>query len=224
MVFFEKSQPAPTCLEHEKTKAKGDYKCGDVLPRLKSDFKNKCYICELKKPTNINVEHFIPHKGDKDLKFDWDNLFWSCSHCNNTKLDKYDNILNCTDANHKVEENLRYKFKPFPLEKVEIEPLDNSDKIINTKELLLAVYNGTTTPLKKLESANLRNKLLEEIKLFQQNLIDYFNDTNDANDKAYFLRKIKRHLNTASSFTAFKRWIVRENEGLFNEFKQYLEP
>ena len=106
MLFFEKSQPAPACLKIEKKKANGDYKCGDVLPRLKKDFKNKCYICEQKEPTSINVEHFIPHKGDSELKFSWDNLFWSCAHCNNIKSDKYNNILNCTDINDDVEQNL----------------------------------------------------------------------------------------------------------------------
>ena len=93
MVFFEKSQPAPDCLALEEAKANGDYKCADVLDRIKSDFKNKCYICEYKEPISINVEHFRPHKGAKNLKFDWNNLFWSCSHCNNIKLDNFTIIL-----------------------------------------------------------------------------------------------------------------------------------
>ena len=41
MVFQEKSQPAPPCLTNEKKKANGDYKCGQVLERLKANFKNK---------------------------------------------------------------------------------------------------------------------------------------------------------------------------------------
>ena len=221
MLFFKKSRPAPVCLEIEKNKANGDYKCGDVLTRLKSDFKNKCYICEYKEPENINVEHFVPHKGDDDLKFSWDNLFWSCAHCNNTKLGNFDNLLNCTDADDKVEEKLKYKFNPFPGEKVKIESLDDSEKTKQTKELLLKVYNGTT-PLKMIESSNLRNSLLNEIKVFQEILIDYFQNTNDAEDKKYLLYKIKGHLNAASNFTSFKRWIVKGNERLFTEFKQYL--
>ena len=28
MLYLPKSQPAPDCLAHEKTKADGDYKCG----------------------------------------------------------------------------------------------------------------------------------------------------------------------------------------------------
>ncbi len=221
MLYIEKGQPGPDCLVIEESKANGDYKCGDVLERLKNDFNNKCYICEYKEPETINVEHFKPHKGDNALKFCWNNLFWSCSHCNNTKLGKYDNILNCIDANDRVEEKLKYIFKPFPYEKVTIESLDNSDKTNNTKELLLEIYNGTT-PLKKIESSNLRNKLLEEVKAFQDYLIEYFKDTNDTEDKKYLLLKIKGHLNVASNFTSFKRWIIRENEVLFSEFKQYL--
>ena len=221
-MYFEKSQPAPGCLETEKTKANGDYKCGSVLTRIKDDFKNKCYICEYKEPETINIEHFRPHEGDKNLKFSWGNLFWSCSHCNNTKLSRHDNILNCTDINDDVENKLKYIFKPFPFEEVYIEELDNSPKTIATKNLLLEVYNGTTN-LKKIESSNLRNKLLEEIMNFQGLLCDYFFDTNTQDDLEYFLIKIRGHLNRGSNFTAFKRWIILENEKLKLEFEKYFE-
>ena len=223
MLYVEKTQPGPNCLSTEKLKANGDYKCGNVLERLMNDFKNKCYICEYKEPETINVEHFKPHKGDKKLKYCWNNLFWSCSHCNNTKLGKYDNILNCIDIDDRIEEKLKYVFKPFPFEKVTIEALDSDERTENTKKLLNEVYNGTT-PLKKIESANLRNKLLEEIKAFQDYLIDYFKDTADHEDKEYLLLKIKGHLNAASNFTSFKRWIIKENDILFDEFHQYISP
>jgi hypothetical protein len=222
MVYLEKSQPAPTSLAVEKQKANGDYKKEDVLERLKNDFKNKCYICELKAPTSINVEHFKPHKGDIDKKFDWNNLFLSCAHCNNTKLDKYDNILNCTNKTDDVENRLKYIFKPFPVEQIDIVALDNSAETQNTKELLLAVYNGAT-PLKKLESANLRNHILNEIKDFQKLLLDYFNDTVSVEEKQSLLSKICTHINRESHFTAFKRWIIKEDPKLNKEFGKYID-
>jgi phage-related protein len=166
MVYTQKSQPSPECLTVEKAKANGDYKCADVLERIKIDFKNKCYICEYKEPIAINVEHFIPHKDDKDLKFDWNNLFWSCAHCNNIKLANFTNILNCTNASHFVGLKLKYLFKPFPYEKVVIEEIVSTAQVVQTKQLLEAVYNGTTK-LKTIEAANLRNRLLDEIKDFQ---------------------------------------------------------
>ena len=222
MVYFEKSQPSPDCLETEKAKTNGDYKCANVLERIKDDFKNKCYICEYKEPVAINVEHFRPHEGDVNLKFDWNNLFWSCSHCNNTKLANYQNILNCTDDTDDVENKLKYIFKPFPYEQVEIVELDNSPETIMTRELLTAVYNGTTK-LKTIESANLRNKLLEEIMDFQKQLCEYFKDTNSLEDKEYFLIKIRGHIHRGSNFTAFKRWIILENEKLKNEFEKHFD-
>lgn len=222
MVFFEKSQPAPACLETEKAKANGDYKTGETLIRIKDDFKNKCYICEYKEPESINVEHFIPHEGDKTLKFDWNNLFWSCGHCNNIKSNDYKEILNCTDKTDNVDSVLKYNLKPFPFEMVDIIPMNSNPKTINTRDLLLAIYNGTT-PLKKIESSNLRGKILDEIMCFQQLLVDYFKDTNTPEAKRNYLFKIQGHLNRASNFTAFKRWIVWENERLNKEFGQYID-
>jgi uncharacterized protein (TIGR02646 family) len=223
LLFFEKSQPAPACLAQEKEKASGDYKCGDVLPRLQADFKNKCYLCEREGMTSINVEHFRPHKGDTDLKFDWNNLYWSCVHCNNTKLVAYNNILDCTDPNDGIEEKLHYSFNPFPYAKVKIEALDDNQQTQETRDLILAIFNGTTT-LKSIEADNLRNKLLQEIQDFQSAITDYCCEPSlDASDKDRLLRKIKSHLHDSSSFTSFKRWIVRDNDRLNQEFGQYFQ-
>jgi len=221
VLYFEKSQPAPNCLATEKSKVSGDYKCGCVLDRTKNDFHNKCYICEDANPHAINIEHFRPHKGNIDLKFAWENLFWSCAHCNNIKLDRFDNILDCTRKVDAIESKIEYIFKPFPFEKVTVNPLNPDVATKSTAELIENVFNGTTK-LKTIESANLRNKLLEEIQNFQSCLIEYFKSTCDEEDKKYFKRKIKSHLHIASSFTSFKRWIIKENPVLSEEFSDYL--
>jgi uncharacterized protein (TIGR02646 family) len=220
LLFFEKSQPAPECLVHEQGKASGDYKCGDVLQRLQTDFKNKCYICEFQS-TSINVEHFRPHKGDRNLMFDWNNLYWACAHCNNTKLAKYDDILNCCDPDDRIEDKLSYAITPLPFEQASIEALDDHPRTQSTKALLLAVFNGTTD-LKRLESANLRDQLIKEIRNFHNQIHDYFDPSTAPEDKAYFHRRIKAHLNPASPFTSFKRWIIRGNDRLKQEFKEYI--
>jgi len=222
MVYFEKSNPAPVCLEVEKAKANGDYKCDNVLEKIKTDFKNKCYICNYKEPVTINVEHFRPHKGDKNLKFQWENLFWSCGHCNNIKLDNYDDIIDCTVIDEDIENRIKIMMRPYPKETVFIEALDQNQSTISTSELLNAVFNGTTK-LKTIEASNLRNKVLEDISEFQQYLINYYKDGFEPEDKANFLANIKRHLKKSSNFTAFKRWIIRENEVMREEFEQYFD-
>ncbi len=222
MVYFEKSQPAPECLEIEKQKPNGDYKCGSVLKRLEADFKSKCYLCERAGLTAINVEHFRPHKGNKRLKFDWNNLFWSCSHCNNTKLDMYNNLLNCIDKKDDVENALSYFMESTPKEKVYIEIIKQSEKAVSTKELLLKVYNGTTE-LKTLEAANIRAALLEDLLDFKEHLKEHYKKSNKDEVKEFHLMKVKNHLSRSSNFTAFNRWIVKKNAELRNDLEQYFD-
>lgn len=211
MVPIERSYPAPECLEKEKKKKNGDYKCGDVLQRLQQDFRNKCYLCEYKAPPGINVEHFIPHKDDKEKKFDWDNLFYACGHCNNTKLAKYNTddtnqILNCTDPAHDVVNWIKYEVENFPKLKVKITALQDGKLVENTATLLHEIYNGTTI-MKQMEAGNIRERLKEELLQFQEIILRYVN-TRNLNEKAIYFNQIQKHLQPSSAFTAFKIWII----------------
>jgi uncharacterized protein (TIGR02646 family) len=220
MIYLPKSQPAPICLAEEKLKTSGNYNSGDVLSRLQTDFKNKCYICEEKEISSINIEHFVPHKGDKDLKFDWNNLFFACGHCNNTKLAGFDNILDCTQTNE-VETNIKYLMKPLPKEFVELQTLTTDAKTLQTSQLLERVYNGHTTN-KIMEAANLRTKLLREIRKFNDLLFDYDDDTYSVEDKENIKNQIIGAIGDSASFAAFKRWIIRDNTYFYTEFRDYL--
>lgn len=222
MVYFEKSQPAPDCLAVEKAKNNGTYNCEDVVNRLASDFKNKCYICEYKEPSSINIEHFVSHQGNHDLKFSWNNLFLACAHCNNIKRTEFDNILNCTVLDDMVDQKIKYELNPFPFELPRITALEEDQRVINTQNLLISVYNGTT-PQKRLESSYIRNKLLEEIVSFQTLLHDYFFGNLIEENLQLTQAKIRGHLNNQSHFTAFKRWIIWDNDRLNQEFGDLIE-
>ena len=216
MVFFEKSQPAPVSLT-----SRTSYREEDVIERLESDFKNKCYICESKNPVSINVEHFIPHRGNEELKFEWNNLFYSCSHCNNTKEMLERNtikgaILNCTCEDDKVDERISYRVNSFPELEVLIEevlPVDKTfeERVNNTITLLKAIYDGYNTPIKKREAANLRLCLMNEIIIFQKLLIKLSSSNVDSEQ---IKEQIKKELSNESAFTAFKRWIVKDSSVL----------
>lgn len=222
MIYLPKTQPAPPNLAIEKAKANGTYNCEGVLDLLKSDFKNKCYLCEDKEPHSINTEHFRPHRGNKDLKFDWNNLFFCCAHCNNTKLANpdYDLILNCTIERDNVETIIRYHIDPLPKEKAIITALEDTQQVVKTVDLLHNIYNGTTE-LKIIESANLRSKLLKEIRNFHNLLFAYYDDSNTEEELFAVKNQIIRELRSTSNFTAFKRWIIRDCEGLKADFIDY---
>lgn len=209
MVYFKKSQPSPTITTSHNT--------SEIVERLEKDFHNKCYICEEKKPKEINVEHFVAHQGDSILRLDWNNLFLSCAHCNNIKSNDYNNLLNCTVLENNVDTALHYYCNPMPKEKPVFDILIPSTKAIQSKELLEKCFNGEHTGQKKLEGSNLRSLLLKEIRKFQELLFDYEEDNDDS-----YLVKIKYELSNKSAFTAFKRWIIRDNKYLKEEFGQYI--
>jgi HNH endonuclease len=224
MINIVKSQPAPLCLSEEKEKANGDYKKIEVLERIQADFYNKCYICEDKDITTINVEHFEPHRNDKEKLFDWNNLFYACQHCNNTKSDlaKYHPLLNCTDATHKILDWVRFEYEIMPLGEPKIIALQTDELTQKTVTLIQDVFNGTT-PLKTLEARNLRRRLEKEMKPFLDELFTYFSeDDYSEEDRAILKSRIIRKLSIKSPFTAFKVWYIKKNQSYLQEFSQYL--
>jgi uncharacterized protein (TIGR02646 family) len=69
------------------------YKHEDVVNRLQADQHQKCCFCEMKIGKDGDVEHFRPKKAVRIegklaypsyywLAYDWENLFWCCSACN----------------------------------------------------------------------------------------------------------------------------------------------
>lgn len=99
MVKIKRTFPAPLSLAVEYKKENGSYAQDDVIKQLQTDFNGKCYICEMKNLSDPQIEHLLPHKQGKDKKrkFDWENLFWACPHCNRVKNQKKyeEGILDC---------------------------------------------------------------------------------------------------------------------------------
>lgn len=221
MVYFQRTYPAPPCLEIEFSKPNGDYRCSGVATQLQLDFKNKCYLCEQQAPTSINIEHFRAHRGKAILKFAWANLFYVCGHCNNTKqaVAARLGILDCTRVEHPVDTCLSYRFSGFPREQeVQIGVVEPCKRADNTVVLLKAIYNGHPTEQKMIQAANLRQHLGRELKMFKARLRKYLELEVDDPERVHQRNLIISHLQNSSAFTAFKRWIIRENETLFAEF------
>lgn len=223
MINIDRNQAAPECLAVEKLKPSSqNYRCGDVINRLEAIFFNKCYLCEQKTPTGINVEHFIPHRKNRDLMFDWDSLYFVCPHCNNIKGDKHDNILNCTEIQPIITEVIKFSINPFPNEIAYIQALNGSEIVINTANLLDKIYNSpNSTPLKKLESANLRNQLSKELNEFTRYTVEYAYE-NFPSKKQDLKTIIITHLQKDSPFSAFKIWQVKTSNFLSKEFADHI--
>lgn len=216
MVKVTRSMPAPESLAIEKTKANGSYSKPDVVDRLKRDFYDKCYICELKGLSDPQIEHLLPHNNgaDKDRMFDWNNLFWACGHCNRVKNQgKYDNgILDCC----MVDPEVRLLFY-VDNDSVKIVPTENEDaEAALTAELLCEVYNLTNTGMRIVECAHRVNKLLEQM----NRLYKVLNMYRDNPGNKIIMRMLKVMLRRDSEFAAFKRCYVRLNMSDWSEFME----
>ena len=224
MVNVVKSSVVPASLATEKLKVSGSYRMADVVEQIFTDFNNKCYLCEEKEITNINVEHFKPHRNaNVDLKFDWANLFYCCAHCNNVKGDRieFDNILNCTLESDDVLNKVKLKIEAMPFGEIQVIPLDDDEATQNTALLLSRIYNGET-PLKLLEGVNLRKRIIREVNEFINLLFDFDDETNTPEEKEDYRNKLRRKLSEKSPFTAFKVWTIRGKPELLAELGDFI--
>jgi hypothetical protein len=101
---------------------------------------------------------------------------------------------------------------------VSVTPLSQDSATLKTSKLLDLVYNGETTSIKRIESANLRNEhLLPDIQRFKQYIRGYY----DEPDLGYG-SLIKKEISRSSKFAAFKRKIIRDNPQLAVTFAEAL--
>ena len=198
--------------------SENDYRKGNVFNILAEDCHSKCYICE-DKPTTINVEHIVPHRNDPALKFDWNNLFLACGHCNNIKRAKFNDILDPTKCEPENHVALSVEITNDLIEQVKIEPLTTDDSTMQTVELLGLVYNGGSTDVKEIECSNLRNEhLMPNLRLFYQ----YIHNYHEEPDLGY-ADIISKEIDRSSIFAAFKRKIVRDDAELSIVFAESLK-
>ncbi|WP_341851821.1 hypothetical protein [Vibrio vulnificus] len=205
-----RNEPVPLSLA-----GKQKYDSEDVWKALNTVFHKKCYICETSEPQDINVEHFVPHEGNENLKFDWNNLYFSCGRCNNIKLTKYDDLLDCCDPNIDVVRAIKHLPPSTPFAKqLPIEAQHDDDKTKLTAELLDRVFNSKHTPNKAVSSSFLRHKVFNQYNLLLKQLNNYYDPVALPEEKASALERIKLLLKANSPYSAFISWCIMGDEEL----------
>lgn len=218
MVKINRSFPAPESLAVEAQKACGSYSCPDVVERLKEDFHNKCYLCEMKELQDPQIEHLLPHKNGQypERKFDWNNLFWSCGHCNGVKnQQKYDaGILDCCKKD--PEKVIIFQL----LEKdILVQEKDSANKkAALTAQLVTEIFNLRNTGMRVYKSDLRLRKLQEEMNVFYAQLEAYKNNPTSRR----LLRTMAALLKRESAFAAFKRCYIRERIDEFPALRDYI--
>lgn len=215
----EKAQRAIAALQEAKRR-NSTYNTPEVNEALREMFHGKCYICENKEITSYQIEHLRPHRGAAELKYDWDNLFLACSHCNNTKLARFEPIIDCTRED--VEKLIAFRKKGYfgTDEELLFELLDFREETVNTQGLLREVYYGST-PQKKMEARILRKALRKELSAFKEYVREYQEAEEDEKVDLEYL--LKKELSDSSAFAAFKRWLIRDHRENYPELFAYIQ-
>lgn len=207
---------APASLETEAQKKSGDYQ--DVIERLREDFHNKCYICELKNLQDPEVEHLLPHKNGRypERMFDWNNLFWACGHCNKVKNQaKYEEgIIDC--CRQDPEELISFRFQEADVIAEAKNPEDS--KAVLTATLVREVFHLKNTAMRDYKRELRFRELNKEMNILYDNL----EEMKQKPESKAVMRKLKALLRRESGFAAFKRNYVRENAERFPELLQYI--
>lgn len=194
-----------------------NYKDTSVVKQLQKDFHGKCYICEQKHFPNLNVEHFIPHLDNEELKLDWNNLYFACSRCNSIKNKYFDNMLDCCNPDHLVEDWIKiyYRMPDEDIEVINACPNNNPfhDKAEKSKDLINKCYNNANSGIQEVSKEDLREKIIEihsdflELrKKFMQNL-DNWTDL----EKIAEADKINHRLKSHYPFSAILRGFIEKD-------------
>lgn len=194
-----------------------DYKDPVVVRLLKKDFHGKCYICEQKHFPNLNVEHFIPHLDDETLKLDWNNLYYACSRCNSIKNKYYDDMLDCCNQDHLVEEWIKvyYRMPDEDIEVINICPKDHSycEKAETSKDLITKCFNNANSGIQEVSKEDLREKIIEIHSEFLDLRREFFKKLDNWQDQEKIKKAddIKHRLKSHYAFSAILRGYLEKD-------------
>lgn len=211
MIKVKRTPTPPASLAIEKAKKSGSYNQPDVVDLLEQDFCGKCYLCEQDELQAPEIEHLLPHHGgkDRDRMFDWNNLFYSCSHCNSVKnRSKYEsNVADCcvTDP----EEIIRQEFLDG---KVVVSPLVDTIEAKTTSELVEDCFELRNTAIRTKECQTKIRALQRTMAVFHQSLEQYAKTGSSVK-----LRAIRGMIDRSYKFAGFTRTYIRTHSDIYPE-------
>lgn len=177
------------------------------------------HICELNELQDAQVEHLLPHLDGKypKRKFDWNNLFWSCGHCNNVKNQRiYDEgIIDCCKDD--PEEMVIFRLQENEIDVHAIN--DKNRQAVLTAKLITEVFNLKNTGMRVYKS----DFRFQELNREMNKLYDSLEEMKEPSQQKLALRKVKSLLRRESKFAAFKRNYIRENKEKYPDLIEYLD-
>lgn len=209
MVKIERTPTPPASLAREREKANGSYTSEDVVSQLKQDFHSKCYLCELKDLTDIQVEHLLPHFGRsiKERVFDWNNLFYSCPHCNSIKNNRiYDGkILDCCKVDPEL--LLDHIYQDGKVHVRAHDPSTKDESILLTADLLEKCFEKNNSGIRIIQCQERVNRLAETMNTLYKTL----EALKKKPESKRYLHALQGMISREYKFAGFTRFYVRSH-------------
>ena len=213
--MFNASRPdvLPDLLNDER------YNTQEVVKVLEKMFFGKCYLCEQDELSDPEIEHFVAHEGDKTKKYDWNNLYYSCSRCNSIKSNRHNNLIDCCDVSVDVFRRFRCLMPQTPDGPVTIEPMEESNCVFtqNTVTLLDRCYNENNTPLRGITRSVLIEKLFSHYSAYLNHRCTIQDKRSTATELAHARERIQAMLKIEFPFSVFWRWHFLKDEILLEK-------
>lgn len=212
MIRIYKDPAEPASLATHKS-----YNAEDVVRQLRADQHGKCYLCERFTVTDFQVEHHKCKTRHPDLTYCWNNLFLSCSYCNNKKGDSFDNMVNPinNDIEEHIEQRLDFSSSKAVFRYIGQEAI--SEEYRETVSFLDRIFNGTNK-LRTEREQQFYNYALRAINTFQKLVVDWLlAPTKELEDA------ITQSIGTDKEFLGFKYWIIKSNGQLLATFGERMQ-
>jgi len=200
-----RSQPGPD--------VKKNYLSKEVVFELEKIFYGKCYLCE-DIVADPQIDHFIPVETDKNKKYDWNNLYYACSRCNNIKGTASD-LLDCCDPNIDVFKAIKCLCATNKIDDVLVEAQTDDVKTQNTAQLLHRCYNENNTAIRCISRKQLHERIFQKYSkfLFQSNKLYDISSSEKEKDTA--VGELENMIDMAYPFSVFWKWHIKSDTFLF---------
>lgn len=119
--------------------AQKGYTCEAVKQVLIQDGDQKCFICERRRDTDLQVEHLQSRANHPELENNWDNLYLACDYCNKRKNSYHDDLLHPDQCD--VEKLIDHRVDLMG-EVAKFSSTQVAADVQSTISLLSRVYNG----------------------------------------------------------------------------------
>lgn len=184
------------------------YNHADVVNVLKPMFYGKCYLCERSEVQDVEVEHFKPHMSIEADKFDWNNLYYSCSRCNSIKSSTHLGLLDCADNSINVFREVIVKMYSATDDDISVMASSKtpSAEVTRTIELLKLCYNSTNTALRGVSRESLIEQMYEHMVTFVTSRSLLKKPSTGKTIRNGAKEVIEAMLDVSHPFSAFWRW------------------